>query len=118
MLLNVDYKIVARLISNRITPVLDDIIHPSQMGFMKNRNISHNIRKICDLIKIADQEELEVVIISLDFEKVLDRVEHHAMFKALELYNFGNYLIELVKILSLDFQSCVINAGHTSEWFF
>ena len=38
---------------------------------MQNCNISHNIRKLIDLINYADEEKLEAVIIALDFEKAL-----------------------------------------------
>ena len=43
-LLNVDYKIATKSISNRIKPVLSSIISPSQTGFIKGRYIGENIR--------------------------------------------------------------------------
>ena len=38
-LLNVDYKVAAKVIANRIKPVLQSIINSSQTGFMKGRYI-------------------------------------------------------------------------------
>ena len=48
--LNTDYKILAKIIASRITSYLDKFIHKNQTGFMKNCNISHNIRKIVNVM--------------------------------------------------------------------
>ena len=77
-LLNTDYKILAKIVALRMEPALDKIMHSSQTGFMKNRNISHDIRKIIAIIKYTEQEQIDILIISLDFEKAFDRVEQSA----------------------------------------
>ena len=50
-LLNVDYKIATKVISNRIKQVLPSIISFDQTGFMKNRYIGENVRTIFDIIE-------------------------------------------------------------------
>ena len=54
-LLNTDFKILAKVLALRIKPHLDMIIHPSQTGFMANRNIAHKIRKIIDIIEYTEK---------------------------------------------------------------
>ena len=44
-LLNTDYKIIEKVIANKMIPGLEHIIHTDQRGFMKDRRISVNIRK-------------------------------------------------------------------------
>ena len=44
-LLNVDYKIATKAISNRIKKVLSSIISSTQSGFMKNRYIGDTVQK-------------------------------------------------------------------------
>ena len=39
-LLEVLYKIISKLLSSRITPFLDEILLPTQFGFMKNRTLN------------------------------------------------------------------------------
>ena len=61
-LLNTDYKIIEKMIANRIDPHLHSIIHSDQTGFMKNRRISTNIRKILDLMDYCDNNQIEAFI--------------------------------------------------------
>ena len=48
-LLNVDYKIVEKVLADRIKPVLYTIIHENQKAFMKGRHIGINIRKVIEV---------------------------------------------------------------------
>ena len=52
-LLNVDYKILTKVISKRIEKTLPKIINPDQTGYVKGRYIGENIRLIQDVLKIA-----------------------------------------------------------------
>ena len=58
-LLNVDYKVIEKVIANRFKSILDHLIHIDQKGFMENRKITSNIRKMCDLITYAEINDLE-----------------------------------------------------------
>jgi phosphoribosylformylglycinamidine (FGAM) synthase-like enzyme len=49
-----DYKIISKLLTNRMKPVLNKIIHTDQKGFVAGRNISENNRMIDDIIKYVD----------------------------------------------------------------
>ena len=55
-LLNTDYKIVTKTISNRIKKYISNIIENSQTGFIKGRYIGDNIRLIQETIeKLEDK---------------------------------------------------------------
>ena len=43
-LINADYKIIFKVISNKIKPSLEKLIGKEQNGFMKGRCIGNNIR--------------------------------------------------------------------------
>ena len=82
-LLNTDYKLIEKMVANRLDPSLGELIHRDQTGFMKDRRISINIRKIFDLMYFAKKEKLESFILSLDFEKCFDKIESCAILGAL-----------------------------------
>ena len=89
ILLGIDYKLLAKAIANRIKPLLQNIIHPDQTGFVASRKIQHNIRHICDTITLAKQKKIEGFLLSLDFEKAFDRVEYRSLLGAMKHFNFG-----------------------------
>ena len=84
-LLNVDYKLIAKVMSNRLKKIINSLINPDQQGFLPGRNISANIRIIIDLIEYTDLEDIPGSILLLDFEKAL--IELNMAFYS-KYYNF------------------------------
>ena len=66
-LLNVDFKILEKILSNRLKVVLDKLISKDQKGFLQNRKIFSNIRRVLDVIEIAERTDIEGIILSLDY---------------------------------------------------
>ena len=96
-LLNTDYKIIEKAVSNRIKPSLETLINEDQTGFMKNRRISVNIRKILDLMQYTEQKNLESYVMSLDFAKCFDKIEFTAILGAMKYFGFSAYLQKWIK---------------------
>ena len=103
--------------ATHIKTVLPDIIGDQQTGFMEGRNIQMNLRKTIDIVSHVFQSGKKAVIISIDFEKCFDRIEHKSIFAAMRYFNFGNKFIEMSKILCNQLQICTQNAGFFSEFF-
>ena len=116
-LLNSDYKIIEKAIANRMVPALSDIIHTDQAGFLPDRRISTNIRRIFDLLKHAEKDRIEAVLLSLDFQKAFDQISTDSVLGCLKLYGFSNYIQEWTKILYSGFQAKVQNNGNFSSLF-
>ena len=116
-LLNVDYKILAKAMANRLRTVLPDIIHLDQTGFMKNRYIGENILDLLSTMEFAENNDIQALIIGFDFEKAFDHLEWNVLQGVLRFLNFGPYFCHILKILNVDIQSTVTNNGFTSEWF-
>ena len=50
VLLNIDFKLISKIIANRIKSVLD-----TETGFIKGRQITENLRKLMDIIDITEK---------------------------------------------------------------
>lgn len=116
-LLNTAYKIVSASIANRLKNVLPKIIHDDQKGFMKGRYIGENIRKIYDVLRYTEAENIPGLLLSVDIEKAFDSVSWAFMQKALEFFNFGPCLIQWIATLYHSPISCVSVNGQYSKWF-
>ena len=102
-LLNTDYKIIEKSIANKMIPALEHIIHTDQRGFMKDRRISVNIRKMLDIIHSAEKEDLEAIVMSLDFVKCFDKCSYSILHGSLDYFQFGSTIKNWTKILYDDF---------------
>ena len=117
ILLGTEYKILAKIIANRMKQGLDMIIHENQTGFMAGRKITENLRVITDTVNYAKRKQLDALLISIDFEKAFDRVEYSSLYKVLRWFNFGEQFIKWVKLLFTDMELCTVNNGYSSEYF-
>ena len=116
-LLNVDYKIFAKLIATRLKTILSYIIHADQTGFMKGRFIGENIVTLLDIIDYCEKNGIEAVLISVDFEKAFDQLDWDFIWESLAYFQIPETLISWIKTLYNDSTSCVTNNGHISRYF-
>lgn len=65
-LLNVDTKILAKVLTTRLEHVLPTIIQEDQTGFIKNRQMTHNIRRLFNIIYPSNPNSPSVILISMD----------------------------------------------------
>ena len=114
-LLTVDYKILAKCFADRIKRFIHNLIHLDQSGFLKGRNISHNIRLILDIIEYTQVNEIEAGIIMLDIEKAFDSVNHNFLFKTLAQFNFGPHFIHWIRTLYASRHTYVMNNGYLTN---
>ena len=116
-LLNVDYKIATKSIANRLKKVISNIISNAQTGFVKGRYIGENIRLMCEIIEYVNENDLPALLFFSDFEKAFDSLNHDFMFDTLRHFNFGESLIDWIKLFYKDATSCVTNNGYLSSFF-
>ena len=85
-LLNQDYKIIAKLIADRIKISLTYLIDEDQNGFIKGRYIGQNITSILDLINFTDENDIPALLLSIDYEKAFDKLEWKFINKTLQFF--------------------------------
>ena len=74
-LLNVDAKIMSKVIAARIKDVLPNIIHNNQTGYVKDRYIGETVRSLLDIMEFTDIENIPGLLIFIDFQKAFDSLE-------------------------------------------
>lgn len=80
-LLNLDYKVFAKVLAERIKLFLIDFISEEQTGFLPQRHLKDNIRTVIDIIEYYDKNPgKEVALIFLDAEKSIRQPELEISF--------------------------------------
>ena len=115
--MNIDTKITAYTLAQRIKPLLHKIINTDQNGYIKNRYIGFIIRQIQDIIDYADKFNVEGAILFLDFSKAFDSLEWDFMYLSLKRFGFQNSIIKWVRTLYSNIKGCILNNGWISSPF-
>ena len=108
-LLNIDYKIAAKVMAGRLSKVLPKLINEDQTGYIQGRYIGQNIRLIQDIMKVTSLESIPGLAIFIDFKKAFDSLDWNFLNKTLQSFNFGPNIQKWVKTFYTDISSCVIN---------
>jgi len=116
-LLNLDYKIIAKTLANRLKEILPGLIHSDQKGFVSGRKIDQGVRMIQDIITLHEEENRGGAIIFLDQKKAFDRVERPWLKQALRKFGFKGNFLKWIGILYENTESSIITNGFRSRHF-
>ncbi|XP_074301623.1 uncharacterized protein LOC141633025 [Silene latifolia] len=94
---NTVYKCISKVLCNRISHVMPDIISPSQGAFIKGRDIVGNILICQDLIKLYKRKSCSRrAMMKIDLQKAYDSVEWEFVGQMLEALGFPEKICSLV----------------------
>ena len=116
-LLNIEYKLITKVLANKISPFLDSIVNSDQAAAIKDRNIQNHNHLIRDIITLAHDRGDKTCILSMDQQKAFDMVSHEWLSLVLSHGNFGTNFIKWVTLLYEGAMSKVVVNGTMSEAF-
>lgn len=114
LLLNVDHKILAKILACRLERILTQILS-DQTGFIRGRSSTANVKRL--LIINTPPGLSTKIILSLDAEKAFDRMEWEFLFVTPRKFGFRDGFISWIKLLYSNPVATVITNGQQSQYF-
>eukprot|EP00253_Pinus_taeda_P010247 PITA_10247 len=116
-LCNVSYKIVTKILANRLKKLLPHLISENQGGFVPSRQITDNVILIQEAIHSSFNRGERGMIIKLDMANSFDRVDHSFLTATLKRLGISKNFISIINgCISNPWTAPLIN-GRPNNYF-
>jgi hypothetical protein len=118
-LLNLDYKILAKIYARRIEKVMTALVHPDQTCSVPGRTILDSILHVMTTIQYCDITDTPALIMSVDHAAAFDMIEWRFIFETFKSFNFGDSFLSVLQQMynPMHTSSNLIVNGYISEKF-
>jgi len=111
------YKIVAKLLANRLKRAMSSIIDERQSAFIVGRHLLHSVVNANEVVEEARREQKSCMIFKVDFERADDSVSWNFLSYMLRRLGFcKKWILWIEGCLKSTTMSVLVNGSPTTEF--
>ncbi|CAI5484392.1 unnamed protein product [Closterium sp. Yama58-4] len=114
-LLNFTYKVLARVLADRMKKFLGRVISPEQYGFLPGRRLTDAVGLVADIIDTARRDNEDWFLLLVDFKKAFDSVSRGYLFRTMRAMGFPDRFVKWVEGLHEGTQTRLLVNGWMGE---
>ena len=114
-LLCIDYRLLAKVLANRLGHALGEVVTLEQSAFLPKRLIGANVMFLRHLPHLMRQQNRSCVIAFLDIAKAYDSLDRDFLLGAMDAMGAGSGLLGWVRTLLADTCSVAVVNGYRSS---
>ena len=110
-LLNVDYKILTKVLANRLKPLMSTVVHSDHCCSVPGQSNDDNAtisRDITDYLAVHENQACAFISI----EKAFDYVDWDFLDRVLDKMNFGPKFRSMIKCIYTNIRSAILSNGY------
>ena len=114
-LLNTDYKVLARVLADRLTPLLAATMGREQCAYLPGRRGGEAVWLLQLLPEALRRARKEAAVVFMDFAKAFDTVSRPFMFAVMRKVGVAEGLVQWAELLLSDTRAVAVVNGHVSK---
>ena len=114
-LFKIGYELMASMIQKRLSEAMDDRTDPAQFGFRKARSTAQPVHIYRVIQEIHEEAGLELIAISLDWEKALDNIHQGKLLSPLRRIGLPDKVVRVIEAIYRSPKSSVKGMGKRSS---
>lgn len=96
---NTDYKLLAKVLTNRLSSTMGDLVHQNQNSGVKGRNIQDGVLLFNNILEHCSRFKRNGLVLSVDQMAAFDRVEWKYMIRVLKHFGLGKNFLSWVELI-------------------
>jgi hypothetical protein len=116
-LCNLIYKVISKILANRINPFLSKCLSSEQLGFLKGRRIQDAIGSAHETLHSIKKKNIKSLVLKLDLKKAYDNIDWEYLRVVLLSVGFGVKLTDWIMCCVTSASFAVLINGEATDYF-